>query len=166
MIPRVTGPEQVHQAIRMMKYPPLGMRGNALSRGYTRFKSGSVREVMDEVNRETMLIVQVETRAALENLEAIVTIPGVDAVLIGPTDLSIALDVAGQLNSPPMQAAIAKTIAACRQAGVIPAIHINALDLAVYWAKQGMRLISSSSETGLMMNGGQAITSALTAAFE
>jgi 2-keto-3-deoxy-L-rhamnonate aldolase RhmA len=165
MIPRVTGPEQVRQAVGMMKYPPQGSRGNAMSRGYTRFQSGNVGEVMAEANRQTMLVVQIETREAMDNLEEIVSVPGVDAALIGPNDLSIALDVPGQLDSLTMQAAMEKTIAACRQHGVMPALHINNLELAAKWAKAGMRMLSHSAEIGLMVQGGRTATTAIGAAF-
>jgi 2-dehydro-3-deoxyglucarate aldolase/4-hydroxy-2-oxoheptanedioate aldolase len=165
MIPRVTAAQQVLQAVQIMKYPPLGMRGNALSRGYTNFKSGSVAEVMAEVNEETLLIVQVETRQALENIEEILAIPGVDVALIGPTDLSISLGVPGQIDSPQMDAAIKTMITACQQHGVFPAIHMNDLELAVYWAKNGMRLVSSNAETGLMVKAGLEVTLAIGRAF-
>lgn len=161
MAPRITEPEQVRQAVQMMKYPPLGQRGNALSRGYTNFKSGPVGDVMAAVNEQTMLIVQIETRPALENLEQIITIPGVDAALIGPNDLSIALGVPGQLESSTLHTAISHTIATCQQHGVTPALHMNEVNLAVYWVKQGMRLISVGSEAGLMMKGGLGVTTAL-----
>ena len=165
MIPRVTGPEQVRQTLNMMKYPPQGRRGNAQSRGYTRFQAGSVSQVMAEANRQTMLVVQIETREALENIEAIVSVPGVDAVLIGPTDLSIALDVPGQLDNPVMEAAIEKTILMALRYGVIPALHINNLELAAKWAREGMRMLSHSAEIGLMMQGGKAAVATIRAAF-
>ena len=120
---------------------------------------------MAAANQETMLIVQIETRPALENIDEIISIPGVDAAFIGPNDLSIALGLPGQLESPEVHAAINNTIAACQRHGVIPAIHMNSAELAVYWAKQGMRLVSVDSEASLMMKGGLAVTSALGQAF-
>lgn len=166
MIPRVTEVEQVRQAVQIMKYPPMGQRGNALSRGYTDFKSGPVAEVLATVNEETMLIVQIETREAVEQIEEIVTTPGVDVALIGPNDLSISLGVPAQIDGPEVRAAIETTIAACQKHGVFPAIHMNRLDLAVYWTRQGMRLISSSSETGLMVKAGLEVTTAIRGAIE
>lgn len=158
MAPRISTPEQVREVVQMMKYPPIGMRGSALSRGYTQFKGGSVSEVMAAVNQETMLFVQVEMAGAVENIDKIVAVPGMDVALIGPNDLSIALDVPGEQNHPTVQAAIHKTIEACRRQGVYPAIHMNDLNLAVYWAKQGMRLVSSSSETGFLVKAGAEVT--------
>jgi 2-dehydro-3-deoxyglucarate aldolase/4-hydroxy-2-oxoheptanedioate aldolase len=165
MAPRISTAQQVAEVVQMMKYPPVGMRGSALSRGYTRFRGGSVVETMAAVNEETMLIIQVETAGAIENIEAIVTTPGLDVTLIGPNDLSIALGVPGQQNHPDMQAAIQKMIEVCRKHNAYPAIHINDLSLAVHWAKQGMRLVSSNAEIGLLVNGGLQVTKTIGEAF-
>ena len=165
MLPRVTNVEQVREAVQFMKYPPMGIRGSALSRGYTNFKSAPVDQAMAEVDQETMLVVQIETRQAVENMEEIITVPGVDVALIGPNDLSIAHNVPGQINGPEVRSIIESTIAICQKHDVIPAIHINEVDLAVSWAKQGMRLISSGSEAGLLMWRGREVTSTIGGAF-
>lgn len=165
MLPRIYGAEQVRQAVQMMKFPPMGRRGNALSRGYTNFKSGSPPEAMAECNRQTMLIAQIETREAIENIEEIVATPGVDVALVGPNDLSIALGVGGQLDAPVLHRAIETTLVACQKHGVYPAIHMNELDKAIYWAKKGMRVLSTDSETGFMVKAGAEVASAIRQAF-
>lgn len=164
MAPRISTAAQVREVVQMMKYPPLGVRGSALSRGYTRFKGGPVVEAMAAANEETLLIIQVETRGAVDNIEEIVSTPGVDVTLIGPNDLSIALGVPDQQNHPDMQAAIQKMMAACQRHGVYPAIHMNELSLAAHWAKQGMRLVSSSAEIGLLVKAGLEVTKTIGAA--
>lgn len=166
MLPRVYGPEQVHAALDMMKFPPLGKRGNALSRGYTFFKSGSPAEAMAKANEESLLIVQVETREAIENIEQIVSIPGVDVALVGPNDLAIALGVTGQLDLPVLHEAIDTMRLACENHGVAAAIHMNPLDKATYWADRGMRVISTNAETGLLVQAGASVAAAIRGAFK
>ncbi|MDM8520725.1 aldolase/citrate lyase family protein [Anaerolineales bacterium HSG6] len=161
MIPRITSAQQVRDVVDMMKYPPMGIRGNASSRGYTNFKSGPVEDIMLTANEETILIVQIETREALDELEEIVNTPGVYAILVGPNDLSISLGIPGQYNSMMMQAAIHKVITVCQKHGVCPGIHMNNLDLATYWVKKGMQLISSGSEIGFLTKGGLDLTSTI-----
>jgi len=156
MLPRVTGPDEVRQALEWMKYPPVGKRGSALGRGNTDFRSGDVREMMDASNRETFLIVQIETREAVDRLDEILAVPGVDAALIGPNDLAIALGVTGRMRDPVLEAAIEKTIAACQRHGVVPAIHTNDVALTAEWATRGMRLVSISSELGFVTQGAKA----------
>jgi 2-dehydro-3-deoxyglucarate aldolase/4-hydroxy-2-oxoheptanedioate aldolase len=166
MAPRVATADQVREIVQIMKYPPLGKRGNALIRGYTQFKGGPVSEFMAAANEETLLIVQVEMREAVENIEEIVSVPGVDVALIGPNDLSIALGVPGQQNHPTVEAAIQKTIEACRRHGVVPGIHMNNLNLAVQWTRQGMRLVSSASEVDFMVRTGQEVVKTIGEAME
>lgn len=155
MLPRVTERAQVEQCLAWMKYPPAGRRGGVLGRGHTDFGGGNLTEILAAMNRETFLIVQVETAEAVEHLDDILSVPGVDAALIGPTDLSIALGVPGQLDSPVLIAAIERTMAASLRHGVVPAIHTNEVDRTAYWAAQGMKLVSIGSEAGLLMAGGQ-----------
>jgi len=146
MIPRITNKQQVEDVVQIMKYPPVGIRGNAQNRGYTNFRVGDVNDVMAKVNKETSLIVQIETKDAINNLDSILSVKGVDIALIGPNDLSISLGVGGQKNSPILIGAIEKTIEACKRNNVVPAIHVNDLDSAISWAKKGMQFISYGSE--------------------
>jgi len=167
MVPRILNADQVREAVQMMKYPPLGRRGCALARGHTDFKGGPPAETMANANDESLLIIQIETQEAVDNIEEIVAVPGVDVPLIGPTDLSIALGVPGQSDSPKLHAAIEKMIEACQgHDNVFPGLHINDLDWATHWVKKGIRVLSAFSEAGLMMRGGREVTSAINEAFE
>ena len=89
------------------------------------FRTGPVSEVLARENEETFLIVQVETRAAVENLEAIMATPGVDAALVGPNDLSIALGVPGQTDGPEVRAVIERVIEVGRRTGTASAVHMR-----------------------------------------
>lgn len=155
MIPRVTERHQVEEAVQMMKYPPLGRRGSVTGRGHTDFRSGAIDEMTVAANRESSLIVQIETRQALEHIDEILSVAGVDAALVGPTDLSVALGVPGEMDSPELTRSIEFTLTACGKHRVVPALHMNDLSLAAAWAKRGMRIISFSAETSLMMRAGR-----------
>lgn len=165
MIPRVTNSDQVRSVIRMLRFPPDGERGNAMSRGLTRFQSGDVSSALRDIQQQTMLVIQVETLPAVETIEEILAVPGVDAALIGPNDLSIALGVPGQTEHPKVKDAIQTTIAACQAAGVCPAIHMPNLDQAAYWAGLGMRMISTGSEAAFIYSGGSNAVKTLRTAF-
>jgi 2-dehydro-3-deoxyglucarate aldolase/4-hydroxy-2-oxoheptanedioate aldolase len=150
MLPRIKSADEVRSAVDWMKYPPRGVRGSTLSRGHTNFLGGDVASVMQEANEETFLVVQIETREAVDHLDEIVSVPGVDAALIGPNDLAIALGVTGRMRDPMLEDAIERTLAACRHHHVFPAIHTNDVALTGEWAKRGMRLVSINSEVGLL----------------
>jgi 2-keto-3-deoxy-L-rhamnonate aldolase RhmA len=153
MLPRVTERAQVEECVRYMKYAPEGRRGAVLARGHTAFKMGPLVETLAAMNRETMLVVQVETREAVERLDDLLSVPGVDAALIGPTDLSLSLGVGGQMEHPTLVGAIEATLAACARHKVVPAIHTNDVGMSAAWARRGMRLVSINSEVGLLTAG-------------
>jgi 2-keto-3-deoxy-L-rhamnonate aldolase RhmA len=161
MLPRVTTAEQVRAAVATVKYPPVGNRGSALGRGHTDFKSGDVGQMMADSNRETMVFVQIETREAVDAVDEIAAVPGVDVLLIGPNDLSIALGVTGRMRDPVLVAAIEKTIAACAKANRYPAIHTNDVALTAEWGRRGMRLVSISSELGFLQKAGKEAVDAI-----
>ncbi|HEX7023480.1 MAG TPA: aldolase/citrate lyase family protein [Gemmatimonadales bacterium] len=153
MLPRVSEPSQVEACIGFMKYPPLGRRGAVLARGHTAFKAGPLSDTLAGFNRETFLIVQIETAEAVARLDQILSVPGVDAALVGPTDLSLALGVPGKMDDPVLISAIERTLAACGAHGVVPAIHTNDVGMTAAWARKGMRLVSINSEVGLLVAG-------------
>jgi len=161
MLPRVTHRGQVEECLGYMKYRPTGRRGSVLARGHTDFRGGPLAETLAAMNQMTFLIVQVETAEAVDALDDILSVPGIDAALVGPTDLSLALGVPGQLDDPTLTAAIEKTLAACTRHGIVPAIHTNEVDRTAAWARRGMRLVSINSEAGLLMMGAGAAVQAI-----
>lgn len=161
MLPRVTERAQVEQALAWMKYAPAGRRGAVMARGHTDFQGGPLAESLAAMNRETFLIVQVETREALERLDEILSVPGVDAALVGPTDLSLSLGVPGRLDDSVLESAIQRTIEACGRHGVVPGIHTNEVARTAGWARRGMRLVSIASEAALLVEGARAAVQAI-----
>ena len=161
MLPRVTGPDQVSECLRYMKYQPEGRRGAVLARGHTAFRTGPLLETLAALNRESFLVVQVETAEAVERLDEILPIPGVDAALVGPTDLSVSLGVGGQMDHPVLAEAIERTLAACTRHGVVPAIHTNDTAMTAGWARRGMRMVSINSEVGLLTWAGRQAVGAI-----
>jgi 2-keto-3-deoxy-L-rhamnonate aldolase RhmA len=150
MLPRVRRVDEVELAVQAMKYPPEGSRGSAQGRGQSEFRSGDVSVMMAEANRETFLVVQVETREALENLDALLSVTGVDAALVGPNDLAIALGVPGRMRDPALERAVETVQAACARQGVHAAIHTNDIQLTGEWAHRGIRMVSINSEVGFL----------------
>lgn len=104
MIPYVQSPEEAAAAVRAMRYPPHGIRGMAGGNRASRY--GLVTDYMTRAEEELCLIVQVETIEALNRLEDIATVDGVDAVFIGPADLSGSMGHPGNQAHPDVVAAI------------------------------------------------------------
>jgi 2-dehydro-3-deoxyglucarate aldolase len=159
IVPQVNTPEQAADVVRYARYAPEGARGVGLARahGYgQRF-----REYLDAANREIAVIVQAEHAQAVENIEAIVRVPGVDAVLLGPYDLSASLGKMGQIDDPAVVRAIRRVTDACRAAGMpLGYFGVTAAAVAPYVA-QGYTLIVAGVDTLFLGNGAKALLAEL-----
>lgn len=117
LVPMVDSPEQAAAAVRAVRYPPDGVRGvgSALGRGS---RWNRVEDYLTRAGTTISLTVQIETAAALRNIEAIASTPGVDAIFMGPSDLAASLGVLGQQEHPDVVAAVEAGIATGRRLGV------------------------------------------------
>jgi 2-keto-3-deoxy-L-rhamnonate aldolase RhmA len=116
IVPQVDSAAQAVQVVRWARYPPDGSRGVGLGRaqGY----GVTLHDYLATANREVAVVVQAESARAVEEIEAIVRVPGVDAVLLGPYDLSASLGRMGEAAHPVVVEAIDRVIAACQAAGM------------------------------------------------
>jgi 2-keto-3-deoxy-L-rhamnonate aldolase RhmA len=148
IVPQVNTPEQAAAAVRFARYPPEGARGVGLARahGYgLKFK-----EYVESANREIAVVVQAEHATAVENIDAIVRVSGVDAVLLGPYDLSASLGSMGQVDHPRVVAAIGRVTDACRAVGMpLGYFGVNAAAVRPYVAR-GYTLIVAGVDTTLL----------------
>lgn len=120
--PMVNSKEEAQQLVDAVKYPPLGKRGV----GYSRSNNYglTLKEAVASDNSRTFVCVQIEHIDAVEDLEHILSVKGIDAAIIGPYDLSASMDIVGQLEHPKMQDAIARTLKTCIDKGILPGIHV------------------------------------------
>ncbi len=122
LVPMVNSREDAELAVKMVKYPPVGFRGVGLARaqGYgARFA-----EYVAEANDATLLIVQIEHKDAVANIEEILSVPGIDGTFIGPYDLSMSMGLPGQLDHPNVLAAKQKVLKATKAHGLAAGIHL------------------------------------------
>jgi 4-hydroxy-2-oxoheptanedioate aldolase len=119
MIPRVTSAEYVRQVVRMVKFPPLGSRGLDGVNADADFGLLPLREYIERSNRETFLVIQIEEPEALDHLEEIAAVEGVDVLFVGPGDLSLQLGIPGELRDPRILAACDRVVDACRRHGKV-----------------------------------------------
>lgn len=119
IIPNVHNTQQVRDIISCAKYYPVGQRGFCPSRkdGWGFDGLGSVPETMAHFNAQTLVIPQCETVGALNSIEEIAALDGVDGIFVGPFDLSISMGIPGDFSNPDFQAALDRIINACRTAG-------------------------------------------------
>jgi len=154
--PHVDTPEEVRHIIDSCLYAPLGVRGLSMSNIHLAHRRVTQKEYVEWANANTLIVIQPETQKALDNIEKLVSIPGVDAVMIGPHDLSLSLGIVGQLKHPKMAEAYEKVIAACCKYGVAPGIHLTEIDQAKEWLSKGMRFFTFQNDIRMLMDSGNA----------
>ena len=151
IIPRVETREQVEAAVSYAKYPPLGRRG-AGGDGRNAYVRKGVREAIEDANREGMVVVQIESAAALDNLEEIASVDGVDVLLIGPQDLSISLGCHGDFSHPDFQSAATRITEVGRRHGkAIGMVEKEPADMK-RWHDMGMRFLVASSDSHMLLS--------------
>lgn len=120
--PMVNTKEEAAALVRACKYSPLGDRSNSGVRGeWGEFKE--YRDYLDMVNDELLIIPMIETQQAIDNLDEILSVPGIDVLLVGPSDLSIELGVPLDYESDTYQRGLDKIAAACKNHGVVPGMY-------------------------------------------
>ena len=146
--PQVNSAADAEAIVRRCKYPPDGTRGVGISRAH---KYGlEFNEYMERANNEIAVILQAETAQALKNISEIVKVPGVDAIFIGPYDLSASLGRMGQLTNPEVKQAIQTIAEACKKAGVRLGIFAATADAVEPFIQQDFTLLAIGTD-GLHM---------------
>ena len=161
MVPHVETAADAREIVRCAKYPPMGERGFGLRAGVTDYSGAPIPEVIAWSNTETMLMAQVESSRCLDNLDEIALIPGIDVLLVGPTDLSISLGVPGQLQHPTMQAAYRRVAETAERHGIVAGLHPSDLAVVQYGRSVGMRCLMYSSEVRLLLGAARQAVQAL-----
>ena len=148
LIPYVQTEEEARQAVAATRYPPRGVRGFASASRASRF--GRIKDYHIRAEEELCVLVQIETRLGLENLEAIAAVEGVDGVFIGPGDLSAELGYLGNPGHPDVQAAIEDAIRRIRACGNAPGILTGDERLARRYIELGCLFTAVGSDVGIL----------------
>jgi 2-keto-3-deoxy-L-rhamnonate aldolase RhmA len=151
LLPRVEAPEILERAVSWTKFPPDGARGFGLTPTHVEYERVTIPQIIDHVNANTMVVLQIETKLAVDRRDELLSVPGIDALMIGPADLSISLGVPGEFDHPKMVENIELVRESCLKYGVAPGIHMRALANAKFWKQRGMLFLSCGSETGFML---------------
>jgi 4-hydroxy-2-oxoheptanedioate aldolase len=146
--PMISTREQAEAMVQVCKYPPRGYR----SWGPVRASLYAGADYGEHADNGLLVIPMIETAEALENLDDILSVPGVDAVYVGPSDLSLALGCRPRLDQtdPPVVEAQKKIVEACKRHGVVAGIHNNTPEYARKMIAQGYQFVTIASDSRLM----------------
>lgn len=148
VIPRVETAEMAKEAIRIMKYPPIGERGAG-----PRISAFRDPDYFKTANDETLVVVMIETRKGLKNIDEIFSVEGVDACFVGPSDFTLDMGIHRQYTHPDFTASLDRIVEAGEQHGVAPGMHCQTtpgptnINEAI---ERGFKFCAISSDIGLL----------------
>jgi len=153
--PMINSPADARQFAAVAKYPPLGERSWGPQRAMTLQGKTATVDYLREANDGTLTLAMIETPMALAQVESIAETPGIDALFIGPYDLSTMLSggKAQDVTAPEVERAIDQICAAAKKAGKIPGIYCNGAERALAMAKHGFRFVTVGGDLGYLRDG-------------
>jgi 2-keto-3-deoxy-L-rhamnonate aldolase RhmA len=159
IVPMVNSAQQAKAIVSFCKYPPRGVRGvgRVRAQGY----GFDFARYMAQANDQTVVVVQCEHIAAVEAIESIIAVDGVDAVLVGPYDLSGSMGLLGQIEHPDVLAAIRRVAEACTRAGRALGIYANTADRMKPFIEQGYNLVIVGADVAALGEAARATVTAL-----
>ena len=150
IVPKVETAAEALRVARSCRYYPEGQRGAAFSIAHDDFRPGNVEAKMKTANEATICCMLIETVPGVENIETILSVPGVDLIWVGFLDLSLSMGIPGQYTHPDFKAAIARIVTACQSHGMPVGILADGPESALERIRQGFHCISYSSDLWLL----------------
>ncbi len=155
LIPQVNSAEEARQAVASTRFPTRGVRGVAGTNRATRF--GRIKNYFKKAEEELCVLLQVESREALNEIERIAAVDGVDGIFIGPADLHASFGMVGERAHPDMLPVIDDAISRIAKAGKAPGILTDSEDNARRWLKLGATFVAVGADVGLLARGADAL---------
>jgi 4-hydroxy-2-oxoheptanedioate aldolase len=162
LVPYVQNADEARRAVASVRYPPAGIRGVAAAARASRY--GRVKDYLRTADNEICLLVQVETRTALDQLEAIATVDGVDGVFIGPSDLSASFGLIGNPQHADVQKALQDAVKRLKAVGKPAGILTTNEDEARRYIDWGYTFVAVGSDVGLLVRNADALAKRFKAA--
>lgn len=156
VVPQVETPEDAREIAKWSRYHPEGLRGVAMPRSAD-FGSKDIFEYFEEANKETLVAVQIESQEALDNLDAILEVPGIDMAFVGPFDLSQSLGIPGQVTHERIEKALDSILSACQRHGKFSGIFAANAAQARKLAERGFGFIAVGLDTTLLYSAAKAL---------
>ena len=145
--------EEVKEVVGAAKWRPL--KGAFLRRVVDtgEFPSAATKAYLENRNRNSVCIIGIESVPAIDNLDAILKVDGIDGIFVGPNDLTVTLGIPDQYDHPDYEAALRRIISTCKAHDTPVLIHHQTVQLSQKWLKEGARFVLYSSDTRTMHNG-------------
>lgn len=162
LFPFIQNAEEAARAVAAMRYPPQGVRGLAGMGRASRF--GTAPDHFKNANRQVSAILQIETQEAVAQIDAICAVDGVEALFLGPADLSASMGLVGQLTHPDVMNLMTQAAQRCRALGKPVGTVGGSPEVVAQYRAMGFDFVGIGSDLGLLMKASQAALTALRSA--
>ena len=159
-VPKISCAEAVRAAVEHAKFAPLGMRGVCRYVRAAGYSSMDKADYFRQAN-ETLLIIQIEGQAAIDRLDEILAVDGIDIVFVGPYDLSQSLGVPGEVEHPRVIEKMKEIVEVCLGMNILVGNFTETVPQTKMWIGQGLRYMSYSVDVGILCEASKALLSDL-----
>ena len=154
VFPHVDTADTARELAKYCRYPPVGQRSVVGAIPQVDFQSLPMGEMTQSVNESTLVAVMIESPKAVDNVDEIAKVDGIDVILVGTNDLCMEMGIPGEIDNPLIIDAMKKIIAACNACGKYPGLGgVYTPDLQEEYISMGMRFILSTQDLAIMMQG-------------
>lgn len=151
IVPHVDSPDEARAVVDAARFPPVGHRSISGPNAVSGYERRTAPELAALLERQTMVAVMVETPTAIDAVDQIASVDGLDLILIGPSDLTAEMGIHGQYENEHFHRAVECVAAACREHGVALGVAgIASLDLLGRFVDHGLRFVSAGTDVGMM----------------
>ena len=152
VFPHVDDKETATKLVSYCLYPPKGHRSMTGVLPQLDFKKHSVLEVSETINNEVIIVIMLETPKAIENVDEIASVKGIDVLLVGTNDLCMEMGIPGQFNHPKVKSSYKKVIEACNNNNIVPGMGgVYDSSLMHEYIDLGMKFILCGSDLSFLM---------------
>ena len=152
LVPVVETKAQAEAIVRATRYPPHGRRGSAFGVAHDDYIIGDARKTMKAANSSVLVMIKIETKKGVQNVDEIMSVPGIDVAFVGHTDLSVSLEKPLAFEHPEFVKARDAVVAACRRHGKIAGNLVGNPQWGRTWIKKGFRMIAYMGDIWLMQS--------------
>lgn len=151
MVPKVNSSAEAAAVVEACRYPPAGQRGIGPHRASQYFTN--VTDALMRSNERVVIAIQIESRDAVDSIDAILATPGLDVAFIGPADLSASLGHFGHPRHEEVESVVCHILARAQEAGVAAGIHCNDGAAAAERFRQGFQMVNAANDLGTLVTG-------------
>lgn len=149
-IPQINSKSQAIKAVRSVKYAPQGERGVCRYVRAANYSSMDKFDYFKSANNETMIIAHIEGVEGINNLDEILSVPGIDVIFVGPYDLSQSLGIPGEVNNPLVTEKMKEVVLKCRENKVSVGTFADDVETAKFWVSLGVQYMAFSVDVGIL----------------